>query len=564
MEKEGSALVAFSGPLPKGSYDLVIAPRALAREAGGGLFEAFEDLTDPGSIEEAAALLGELARTTFPDGTRVSKAATYEGYELWWLSYDDLFYRECLAYARYRRLLERLREYSHVTLARPPATALFRSYLEAYGIPHAITDEPRRFPSLGVWLQVLISLLSLPVLALLRPAILLYTGDRFDPPRDHSFRLRLVYEELRTRGLPFAEFIRSLEPGGTMLAHAIRRRRPVVYSYAIKVALAWAASLAHSPKKLERTGDAERDFRTALSSAYLSRARGQRWSIKVLRLVVRLVGARAAFIAAASSRTFEEVIACHLAGIPTVGILHGAASRFYNVYDFMPEYDGQMRLGVDEYGVWSEGWKEYYEKYSRMYGSKELFVSGPIRPLKGITETPAPARTGPVKVLFVAGELSVPQEILSYLTTLINDPGISFYLTFRPYRDAFETWLKAHEPALLLSIPPERIFRGRRIEEDIAACDVVVGSYSTATLEAFLQLKPALFYRTKKWGDYFDMKGDAPALFAESPEELLSRVKESKNISPVELKRLQERFFGDPTKNGSAWVVDRLENMVKR
>lgn len=565
MEKE-RVLVSFRGPLPrKGSYGLVIAPRAREQEviARGASFEALEDWTDPESIEDAAAFLGELSRAEFPNGARISKAAAYKGYELWWLNYDDLFYRECLAYTRYKRLLERLRKSSHSTLVHPPAATLFRSYLEAYQVPHLVRGAPRSFPSGGIWLQVLISLLSLPLLALIRPAILLYTGDRFDPPRDYSFRLRLVYEELRRRKLPFMECIRSLESGRTMLAHFMKRRRPVIYSHALKAVLAWMAAFFGERKRDARWPDAERTFKTMLSSAYLSRARGQRWSVAALRLLVRFIGIRAAFIAAASSRTFEEVIACRLSGISTVGILHGAASRFYNVYDFMPEYDGRMRLGVDEYGVWSEGWKRYYLNHSRIYGPEELKVSGPIRPLR-TSATSRADRQGPVEVLFVAGELSVPEETLPYLRALMEEKGVSVFLTFRPYRDAFEEWLKCNDPALLEKVGIQRIFKGRNVAEDIAACDVVVGSYSTAALEAFLQMKPAIFYRTKKWGDYFGMKESAPALFAETPEELVRRVKESKNAGPAELKRLQERFFGDPRKNGSAWVVDRLEERFKR
>ena len=564
----GRALALFKGEFPHTgrSYDVIIAPRALesAVRTAGASFEALEDFVDPGSIEEAAQLLGELARATFPDGTRVSRSRMYKGYELWWFSYDELFYRECLPYTQYQRLFERLRDFSHVEVHHASVAGLLHCYLDAYGVRHTFHGKPRSFPSLGIWLQAFVSLISLPLLMLKRPGILLYTGDRFDPPRDHSFRLRLVYEELRARKLPFAEFIRSLEPARTMFAHALKRRRPVIYSYALKVVLAWFSSLAGEHKLEARLPEPERQFRLALAATYLPRARAHAWMIALMHRIVRLVGFRAAFIAAASSRTFHEVIACKLARVPTVGILHGAASRYYNVYDFMPEYDGKARLGVDSYGVWSEGWKHYYLEHGRMYGAEQLPVSGPIRPLQGL-ERPAASRDAqadPVKVLFVAGELSAPEEVLPYMRALMQTKGVSFYLTFRPYRDAFEAWLKEHEPELLQSIPPERIFRGRRIQEDIADCDVVVGSYSTAVLEALLQLKPAIFYRTKKWGDYFGMKEEGSMFFAENPEELVERVRKSRDIPAQELKRLQERFFGDPQKNGSAWVVDELEKML--
>src|SRR3989344_2658035 len=571
---EESVLVLFGVESPRHSphggrqFTTLIAPEALASVATthGLAFEPLEGLVDPGNIQEATAFLGEVATTALPDGTRVSESITYQGYELWWAHYDQLYLQQCLPYTQYRRLLEHLTRFSTTTLAHPPAEALFRLFLEAHDTRYSIQGNLKRFPPVGVWLQVLISLLSLPVLMLTRPKIMLYTGDLFEPPHDYSFRMRLIYEELRGRNLPFVEFIRSLEPTRTMLAHAWKRRRPVIYSYAIKVVLLWIAGLgrrAHTP--LPASASPEQAFKLALASMYCANPRGARWAIRGMSLLLRLMGIRAALVPAASNRTFHEVLGCRLAGVPTIGILHGAASRYYNVYDFMPEYRGTKRLSLDRYGLWSHGWKDYYLKNSHVYGPDQLQVSGPMRPLRdtqvGTHASPGARQGAPIKVLLVPGELSAPQEILPYLHALLADTAIALYLTFRPYRDAFEAWLRAHDPELMERVGPGRIFRGRRIQEDIAACDVVVGTYSTAVLEALLQLKPLAFFNTGKWGDYFDLKEypSSHAYFAENPRELIACIKKSRDIPIEELQSLQERFFGDPYKNGSAWVVDELE-----
>ena len=104
-----TALVLFKSELPKRSpawwsqFDTLIAPIALESEAKKRrlAFESLESLVDAGSIQEAAAFLSELAQISYPNGVRVSESVTYQGYELWWLQYDELYYRQCLLYTKY-------------------------------------------------------------------------------------------------------------------------------------------------------------------------------------------------------------------------------------------------------------------------------------------------------------------------------------------------------------------------------------------------------------------------------------------------------------------------------
>ena len=64
------------------------------------------------------------------------------------------------------------------------------------------------------------------------------------------------------------------------------------------------------------------------------------------------------------------------------------------------------------------------------------------------------------------------------------------------------------------------------MEEAISQCDVAVGSYSTAVLEALLQLKPCVFFWTNKWQDNFEI-----GFFAKTPQELVEYIKKSREIS---------------------------------
>jgi len=567
-----ATLVLFKSELPKRSsewwsqFSTLIAPAFLETEAKkrGLSFESLESFVDAGSIQEAAAFLSELAQVTYPNGARVSESVTYEGYELWWLQYDELYYRQCLPYIKYRRLLNHLRGLSQVTLCAPPSSPLFHAFLGAHGADYNIEDGSKSLPSIGIWLQVFLSLMSWSLLVMWRPSVLLYTGDLFDPPRDHSFRMRFIYEELYRRKISFVEFIRSMEPTKTMLSHAFVRRRPVIYSYAIKVVISWlAGGSAEYARPVSNSTNPDHAFKLALASTYIRNVRGVTWSIKVMNLLVRSIGVRAALIPAASSRTGHEVLGCKIANIPTIGVLHGAASRYYNVYDFMPEFQGKKRLSLDLYGMWSSWWREYYLANGKAYGPDQLVVSGPMRPML-TTVVPRSRVSGPIKVLFVSEQLAEPSEVLPYLSALLDDPRVEVHLTFRSYRDGFEDWLKVHHPEILRKVNEANIIR-TGIQDAIGHSDVVVGSHSTAVLEALFQMRPIVFFNTRKWGDYFGLESlnEKYGIFASDPKQLVKFAIESDRAPQSILEELTEMFFGDPHKNGSAWVVDEVEKRIR-
>ncbi|MDO8231958.1 MAG: hypothetical protein Q7T37_02035 [bacterium] len=568
-----TALVLFKSELPKRSpawwsqFDTLIAPIALESEAKKRrlAFESLESLVDAGSIQEAAAFLSELAQISYPNGVRVSESVTYQGYELWWLQYDELYYRQCLPYTKYRRLMTHLLAFSHVTLCTPPSSPLFHAFLGSRGANYKIEGGARSFPSLGIWLQVFISLVSWPLLVIKRPSVLLYTGDLFDPPRDHSFRMRFIYEELYRRKISFVEFIRSMEPAKTMISHALVRRRPVLYSYAIKVVISWlAGGRSDDTKSVMGSADTDHAFKLALASTYVRNVRGVRWSIRVMNFLIRSIGIRAALIPAASSRTGHEVLGCKIAGIPTIGVLHGAASRYYNVYDFMPEFRGEKRISLDLYGMWSKWWRDYYVASGKAYGPEQLVVSGPMRPMRAGSVVRPSRSGGSVKVLFVSEQLAEPSEVLPYLSALLDDSRVEVYLTFRSYRDGFEDWLKVYHPEILKKVNEKNIIR-TGIQDAIGRADVVVGSHSTAVLEALFQMRPIVFFNTRKWGDYFGLESlnERYGIFANDPKQLVKFAIESEQAPQSTLEELTEMFFGDPHKNGSAWVVDEIEKRIR-
>ncbi len=557
------------------SFGVVIAPENLKEKIQtlGREWVSLENLVESGSIYEANVLVEELSRLKSPGGSRLVKESVYKGYELWWIHYNRLLLFSCVPYTQYKRLLGYLKDFRHIYFYRLPYRNLFSCYLRAYGCKMSVIREPGPqsppFLPFGVLLQIMLTLLYLPVCIFQRKRIMIFTGDKFDKGKDYDFRMKFIYEELRKRKLPFVEFIRGLESWRNVLVHAAKRKRPVIYSDAI-VFLGRFASVLSFGRLAARQKfgehafnfmtDPEEKFKYFMATTSLLSLYDDIWAIRIMRGILRMVGIRVAFIPAGNERNFHTLLGCKLNVIPTVGILHGATSRHHNVYDFMSGFDGGKTLSVDRYGLWSEWWRAYFEKYSKAYKPEQLYVSGPMRPLMK-DDNPQSSHAmprGAIRVLFLSEGMAVPREVLPYLNELLKNKDLDITIKFRPYRDGFEQWLLQNEPSIL-EHPHLNIVKGT-MQDAIRNIDVTVGCQSTGVLEALLQLRVPIFFRTQKWGDYYDLKeyGKGQAFFAENPKELIEKIKNIRSISKETLKELQERYFGDPYQNGSAWVVDQL------
>jgi len=586
MSKDNnSVLVIFTADLPKESqkwwrqFKTVVGPKALKEQIHKDLtFIDIDEFLEASNIYEASAFAEELSYLKLTDGSRLAKSFTYKGYELWWIHYNKIFLYFGLPYTQYKKLLEYLGSFQNVHLYQPPYRSLFSYYLEAYGCKYSIiSKEGAKSPSFlppGILLQILITLLFIPVLIVKRCHLMLFTGDKFDKSKDYDFRMKFIYQELRERNISFVEFIRSLEPWRKVLRHVLVRKRPVVYSEAVIFVGRFLSFITggHSfakqkfgPHFFASEKDPEMRFKFIVATGYLLRVYDDVWAIRIMKWILSAIGIQAAYITAAADRNFHTVLGCKLGDIPTVGILHGVSFKNYNPYDFLPGFDGTKMLSVDRYGLWSEWWKEYYIKNSKAYRPDQLYVSGLMRPLeKSACSMPIEniRKTGPIKVLFISEQLAVPHEVMPYLERLLQEPDIEVTFSFRPYRDGFRDWLTKHKPDFLeqdnIKISKEGLL------DSIRGSEVVVGTMSTAVLEALLQLKVPVFFKTQKWGDYFELRdyGQDHPFFANNQAELVEKIKNARSVSKDNLSKLLERFFGDPYKNGGKWVVDQLEKVL--
>jgi len=581
---KNTVLVVFGKDFPVGrileeKFDTIVADKMFQDniKALGSHFIELETLIDSGSVREASVFLEGLSRLDLPNGSRPSKSFLYKGYELWWIHYTDFFNYFCLPYTQYKKLLKYLMSFSIVHLYQPPYKDLFSYYLQAYECEYNIIQK-RSIKSLsfipsGIFLQIIITLISLPFLIIKKSRLMVFIGDKFDKSQDYDFRMKFIYQELRGRNIPFVEFIRSLESWKTVIGHAIRRKRPVIYSEGVTFIGRFMSIISGGRRRAkEQFGSHNFDleanpeirFKLLIAMRYLHGVYDSVWAIRIMKLILRIIGVKVAMIPAATDRNFHAVLGCKLRGIPTVGILHGVAFRHSIPCEFMSGFNGEKMLSVDFYGVWSEWWKKYYIKESDAYKPEQLYVSGPIRPLEVLKESNSitESQSGLPRVLFISEQIAVPSELMPYLYKLLKQSDIKLTIKFRPFRDGFENWLLENEPEIL-KLENIGIVRGG-MQEAIQNTDVVVGCKSTAVLESLLQLKVPIFFRTAKWGDYFNMteSSERRHFFAENPEELIERIKDARNLPRKSIARLCEQYFGDPYKNGSKWVVDKIEQIL--
>lgn len=576
---------SFPTTLPSpGKFDVIVADPIFRDRVvvHGGSFVDLETLIDPGSVQEASILLEELPQLSLPNGPRITKSFLYKGYELWWIHYNSLFYFFCIPYTQHKRVLEYLVQFQTIILYEPPHKNLFACYFQAHGCAFSIHHESvirmSQLVPLGIFFQIVITFLSVPMLMLRRSAILVFIGDKLELSKDYDFRMKFVYEELRQKGLPFTEFVRSLESWKSLLRNALKRHRPVIYSEAIAFLGTVLSRISGGHRRSARMFGVKKiistpeslnslaRFKLLIATDYLRTIYADVWAIRIMKIILRLIGIRAAFFTAALERNFHTVIGCKLCKIPTVGILHGVPSRQSTPYDYMTGFDGDKNLSLDSYGVWSEWWKEQYIAQSFTYKSEQLYVSGPMRPVvlhvnKNIT--PA-VRVGKPRVLFIAEQTASPKEVLPYLRELLVQTDLQLTIKFRPFRDGFEDWLLKYEPNILKSNSIQIVKGG--MQEAIENADVVVGCHSTGVLESLLQFKVPIFLRTQKWGDYYGMTESLERrhFFAENPSELVVRIAEASIIPRKLIEDLCVQYFGNPQKNGSAWAVERLQELLKK
>jgi hypothetical protein len=525
------------------------------------------------SLEVARQLLKEVVYARNPQQHRISEAYPWKGFKLWWMYYEWIFVKYALVYSKYTTLFHALQTAKSIEIRvqQESLATLIEWYAYSLQIPTTRISQASRLgflkQMLPALLKLVLSLLCLPALIWKAPRYGIFSSDFFSPQGKFDFRNKNIYQEWEARKSCFFECIRTLHPPRTMLSQFFKRARPVLYLEAVYTLLESLDQLVETRfPSWKRYGVLPFPALIALSVQ-----RRSFWFVKAeilfLKQILTLISCRSMMIASLSPRTLRLMIACKLSDIKVVGIMHGVSMRSYVISEFMEEKsEDDYRMSNDIYGVWSEGWIDYFNRYSKVLNKNLLQVSGFLR-----YESPQSVdihkhkdKRHPTKlnVLWVSEPLLDLKEALPYLEILVESEDISVIFKVRPNRDIIQEQLEAQRPDLLKKL---RVL-DCPIDEAFGIVDVVVGSNSTGVLDGLRYDKPIITFKTRKWGDYFDIVEyhQLEDIYAQDPQEFLRFVRQAPQRPQSVWRPLKHFFFDAQERNGGVWIVDQMQNFASQ
>ncbi|MEK7482917.1 MAG: hypothetical protein AABZ60_01155 [Planctomycetota bacterium] len=531
------------------------------------------DFEQSESLEIANNLLRKIATSLDSRQQRISDLYSWKGFKLWWIYYEWIFVKYGLVYSKYQTLFQAFDDASSVQgyVAQESLRKLLEYEAYARNIPIALKGAP---PSIKVFLKQCLpaclkfgmTLLCLPFLLLLRPKLALFTSDFFSPQGSFDFRKKNIYHAFEERNLAFLECIRTLHSPQKLWSQFLKRKRPVIYLDAV------LNILESFDQGMERFFPAwKQQGRLPFESLIaLSVVRRRYWfnkgEILFLQILLTKIGVRSMMIASLSPRTLHLMIACKRASIKVVGIMHGVSMRTYVISEFMEAMESDYyALSNDVYGVWSEGWIDYFNRYSKVLNKKLLHVSGFLRyePTQKIHSAKYQSfrHAEAINVLWVSEPLLEFKEAEPYLEALLKQNDFHVLFKVRPNRDIILETLRKQRPDLL----EKMVVLDCPIDEAIVVSDVVVGSNSTGVLDGLRYDKPMITFKSRKWGDYFDIVDyhRLPHIYSESIEQLIEHIRNAKQIPAKHIQQLKHFFFDIHERDGGKWIVDRMQEFAQ-
>jgi len=382
--------------------------------------------------------------------------------------------------------------------------------------------------------------------------IALWTGDFVDKQSRADFRIGPLLEKLGKVGIPSIELVRQNAFGfGRTFCNLLRRRRPAVYYESFFYFFARRHNVNLRSPKDQLSAVVLSHYRHKLSALHSQ--------IGMSEFLFALLDTKAFLSWEFSDRQAPLLIAAKERNLRTIGFMHGAGMRNYMAHEFMSEFTSPYKIGPDYFGVWSPWWKSYYDTHSRIYGRVE--VGGPLR-RETIRAASTPARANAENpslptVLWISEPLVEVEQVLDYMDWLKENTKL--HIKKRPSTtDIFYNSLVCRYPRFK-DVP----FLDGNILEAISRADVVVGSHSTAVLDACLAHKPFVLVKTPKWGDYFEL-GDISKpykIFVSNIDELEKCIDCILNSLPecIEfLFEIENRFYGKSNQDGCAWVIKKI------
>ena len=378
----------------------------------------------------------------------------------------------------------------------------------------------------------------------------LWSGDFYSNVNNGDFRLGDLYSSMDKEGLSYVEFIRDSEFGlQKTLFNFFRRRRLVIY-YSPFLRLLRAFSRQSYISIDLNCLEENYQIRDILHAASYQMTNSRQ--IRLFTFLFRLLGIRSLIAWEFMERQAALIYAANLEKIDAIGFMHGAGMNSYMPHEFMSSMKtAPDRFGLTVMGVWSSWWKSYFESNSNFYREYEI-----ICPLKEKIDFRSQLdkyvnREKKAGLLWVCEPLVSPSELIEFIDIASEIFEIKFKIRQGARNNFYEE---------LIDLRPElrdkEILDGDMFEA-ISNCELVVGSHSTAVLDASLLNTKFFLVNTKKWGNYFEL-GDN--YFSITPDDFRSKLQ---SLPEQNLGSMKERWFGVGNMSGVDFVVSRVKSSFK-
>lgn len=483
--------------------------------------------------------------------TKVSqgKIIKESGYYAWAL-HDIFFYKTVSPYLELRSLIEKAAEGTEVICIDIPFRySSILQQLMGFKIKQTVKLKPLLnkllLPFLNLFL-LFYSLLSYLISIPRKKLTSIWTGDYLGVKGLGDPRIADIYLYLKQDRIPYLEFIRtSGVPPRKILFNMMKRKRPAIYQDCLE-------NLFSSKKnnlKISPNNSVEEHLELLLINLSGQCLKYKR-SEFIFDFIFKTLNINTLICWFLSHRTFSVVTAAKKNKIKTIGFMHGVSVYHYMGHEYMKEYSGNP-IGPDKFGVWSEYWLKQFQKHSSIYAKDAVEISGPMK--KNIFYEKN--RSTKEFVTIISEQSSEPQYIINFVRALL-DNNQKVMLKVRQFGDdPFYRKFKQLFPEVLKKIK----ISFAPVEDVFNISSVVLGTHSTAVIEASMFLVPFAILDTIKWQDYFEIEQTSPPYQASirNNEDLLNLLNSiSQNDYSDYLKLIRKNYFGD--KNGLDWIKQQI------
>ena len=405
-----------------------------------------------------------------------------------------------------------------------------------------------------------VTLVRCPLFLLRKEKCAVHTSNNFGPTGRFDYRIGETLRELKSKDIPLLFLIRTNHGPVKILKNYFLRDVPCIYTDAIIKVCELIARL--SPSSRLGIDSAGGDIKRKIVFDRLSHGvAGVILSIRTLSVLFSNMRIPVLFSADSSERSILEMAACKQMGITVVGAQNGTEWAFFQVHKFLKPADAHVGyMAQDRFGVWSEGWRNYFDRNSRVYSTDHLFVSGFYRNQRRSEKELSKAAYKPKKILWLIENLTPIDEIAQYLKELISH-NYTIHLKVRPQQNdaGDETAVK------IMEMFGQQHFAV--VDAPIEACvmdfDLALGCYTSALLDAGLAGVPVLILHSETWGDAFELEGQESAekAYCKTPQELIERI----NDLPLEdIQSFITLYAPAPHLLGSEWVAEEVSRVINQ